>query len=320
MDDYNEYFLNQLFEILTEYGEIDEVWFDGAHGDEHDSKVQRYDWLHFYQVIDSLQPGAVKAIMGNDVRWVGNEDGSGRETEWSTTPLQPDISDIIINENIRLGISPTAEDLGSRDLIAEAKTIHWYPSEVDVSIRPGWFYHPEEDQAVKTLPELVDIYFRSVGMNSVLLLNIPPDKRGRLHETDTERLREFGRYITQAFENEKITNGDMEWKARAGESREYNMIPDETINTVMLQEDILKGQRVEEFIVEGWINNEWIELARGTTIGYKRLLRFDDVVVPKLRITITGTRDIANISKVGAYHAPHLDENVDAHPDARVSD
>ncbi|MEA5127170.1 MAG: alpha-L-fucosidase [Proteiniphilum sp.] len=317
---YNTVFAQQLTELLTNYGEIHEVWFDGAHGDEHDSKVQRYDWLHFYQVIDSLQPGAVKAIMGNDVRWVGNEDGSGRETEWSTTPLQPDISDIIINENIRLGISPTAEDLGSRDLIAEAKTIHWYPSEVDVSIRPGWFYHPEEDQAVKTLPELVDIYFRSVGMNSVLLLNIPPDKRGRLHETDTELLREFGRYITQTFENEKITNSDMEWKARAGESREYNMIPDETINTVMLQEDILKGQRVEEFIVEGWINNEWIELARGTTIGYKRLLRFDDVTVPKLRITIAGTRDIANISKVGAYHAPHLDEGVDAHPDDRVSD
>lgn len=311
---YNAMFAQQLGELLTNYGEIHEVWFDGAHGDEHDSKVQRYDWAHFYQVVDSLQPKAVKAIMGNDVRWVGNEDGLGKETEWSVTPLQPDINDVIINENIRLGISPTAEDLGSRRLIAEAKTVYWYPSEVDVSIRPSWFYHPEEDQAVKTLPQLVDIYFQSVGMNSVLLLNIPPDKRGRLYETDTERLRQFGAYITQTFENEKLTNGNMEWKAPAGASREYNVIPGETINTVMLQEDIRKGQRVEEFIVEGWINDEWVELSKGTTIGYKRLFRFDDVSVPKLRITISETRDIANIFKVGAYHAPHLKEGIDTHP------
>ncbi|RNC64703.1 alpha-L-fucosidase [Proteiniphilum sp. X52] len=305
---YNALFTQQLVELLANYGEIHEVWFDGAHGDEHDSKVQRYDWANFYQVVDSLQPKAVKAIMGNDARWVGNEEGLGRETEWSVTPLQPNINDAIINENIRLGISPTTDDLGSSRLIAEAKTVYWYPSEVDVSIRPGWFHHPEEDQAVKTLPQLVDIYFRSVGMNSVLLLNIPPDKRGRLHETDTERLKQFGDYITQTFENEKLTNGNIEWKAPTGASREYNVIPGETINTVMLREDIRKGQRVEEFTVEGWINDEWVELAKGTTIGYKRLLRFDDVSVPKLRVTISETRDIANISKVGAYHAPHLNQ------------
>lgn len=310
---YNALFAQQLAELLTNYGEIHEVWFDGANGEGHDGKVQKYDWTRFYQVVDSLQPKAVKAIMGNDVRWVGNEEGLGRETEWSITPLQPDINDAIINENIRLGISPTADDLGSRRLIAEAKTVYWYPSEVDVSIRPGWFYHPEEDQQVKTLSQLVDIYFHSVGMNSVLLLNIPPDKRGKLHETDTERLREFGRYIAQTFENEKITNSDIEWKARAGASREFNIIPGETINTIMLREDVRKGQRVEEFIVEGWINEEWVELAAGTTIGYKRMLRFDDVSVPKLRVTISGTRDIANISKVGAYHAPHLDENHHTH-------
>lgn len=314
---YNALLTQQLAELLTNYGEIHEVWFDGTHGDEHDSKVQRYDWTHFYQVVDSLQPKAVKAIMGNDVRWVGNEEGLGRETEWSVTPLQPDINDAIINENIRLGISPTAKDLGSSRLIAEAKTVYWYPSEVDVSIRPGWFYHPEEDQAVKTLPQLVDIYFQSVGMNSVLLLNIPPDKRGRLHETDTERLKQFGNYITQTFENEKLTNGNIEWKARTGASREYNVIPGETINTVMLQEDIRKGQRVEEFTVEGWLNDEWVELVKGTTIGYKRLLRFDDVSVPKLRVTISETRDIANIFKVGAYHAPHLSEGTDTYHSAK---
>ena len=314
---YNAMFAQQLTELLTEYGEIHEVWFDGAHGDEHDSKVQKYDWLHFYQVIDSLQPKALKAIMGNDIRWVGNEEGFGRETEWSITPLQPDISDLFINENIRLGISPTTEDLGSRRIIEEARTIHWYPSEVDVSIRPGWFYHPEEDQQVKTLSQLVDIYFQSVGMNSVLLLNIPPDKRGRIYETDAERLRQFGDYITQTFENEKLTNANMEWKARTGEAREFNVIPGETINMVMLQEDIRKGQRVEEFAVEGWLNDQWIELAKGTTIGYKRLLRFDDVSVSKLRVIMSETRDIANISKVGAYHAPHLDNDHHNHSSSK---
>ncbi|WP_294079128.1 alpha-L-fucosidase [Proteiniphilum sp. UBA5384] len=304
---YNALFAQQLAELLTNYGDIHEVWFDGAYDEGHNGKVQKYDWPRFYQIIDSLQPNAVKAIMGNDIRWVGNEDGLGRETEWSATPLQPDISDTHINENLRLDISPTAEDLGSRRLIAEAQSIHWYPSEVDVSIRPGWFYHPEEDEKVKTLSQLVDIYFHSVGMNSVLLLNIPPDKRGKLHETDRQRLRQLGNYISQTFDNEMLTNGNMEWKARAGAIREFNVIPGETINTVMLQEDIRKGQRVEEFAVEGWVDDEWIELASGSTVGYKRLLRFDDVTVPKIRVIISGTRDIANISKIGAYHAPHLD-------------
>lgn len=304
---YNALFAQQLAELLTNYGDIHEVWFDGAYDEGHNGKVQKYDWPRFYQIIDSLQPNAVKAIMGNDIRWVGNEDGLGRETEWSATPLQPDISDTHINENLRLDISPTAEDLGSRRLIAEAQSIHWYPSEVDVSIRPGWFYHPEEDEKVKTLSQLVDIYFHSVGMNSVLLLNIPPDKRGKLHETDRQHLRQLGNYISQTFDNEMLTNGNMEWKARAGAIREFNVIPGETINTVMLQEDIRKGQRVEEFAVEGWVDDEWIELASGSTVGYKRLLRFDDVTVPKIRVIISGTRDIANISKIGAYHAPHLD-------------
>ena len=303
---YNEFFIQQLTELLSNYGEIHEVWFDGANGEGPNGKVQEYNWSRFYHVIDSLQLTAVKAIMGNDIRWVGNESGLGRETEWSVTPLQPGISDAIINENIRLNITTTAEDLGSRDLIEKSKTIYWYPSEVDVSIRPGWFFHAEENQQVKSLRELVDIYFQSVGMNSVLLLNVPPDKRGRIHEIDAERLRQFGVYINNTFSDEKLTDGEVTWRARAGDSREYNVIPGETINTVMLQEDIQKGQRVEEFTVEGLINNEWRELTKGTTIGYKRLLRFPDTEATKLRLTITETRDNANIQKFGAYYAPKL--------------
>jgi len=303
---YNDFFVQQLTELLTNYGEINEIWFDGANGEGPNGKVQEYNWQRFYHVIDSLQPSAVKAIMGNDIRWVGNENGLGRETEWSVTPLQPNISDAIINENIRLNITTTSEDLGSSILIEESNSVYWYPSEVDVSIRPGWFYHEEENQQVKTLNELVDIYFQSVGMNSVLLLNVPPDKRGRIYELDVERLNQFGTYISNTFSNDKLTDGDAYWKARSGDSKEYNVIPGETINTIMLQEDILKGQRVEKFSVEGFINDKWIVLTEGTTIGYKRLLRFPDISPAKLRLTVYETRDIANIQKFGAYYAPKL--------------
>lgn len=303
---YNALLTEQLTELLTRYGEIHEVWFDGANGEGPNGRVQEYDWARFYHVIDSLQPSAVKAIMGNDVRWVGNEKGLGRKTEWSVTPLQPDINESIISENRRLDISPTANDLGGRELIAKAKTIYWYPSEVDVSIRPGWFYHPEEDDQVKTLKELVNIYYQSVGMNSVLLLNIPPDTRGQLHEVDVQRLKEFGAYIQNTFQNEKLINGEGLWEARPGASKEFALLPDEPINTVLLQEEITKGQRVEAFNVEGLVDGEWVLLTEGSTIGYKRLLRFNDVSPTRLRVNITGTRDVANIAKVGAYHAPAL--------------
>lgn len=307
---YNEMFVRQLQELLTQYGDIHEVWFDGANGEGPNGKVQVYDWLRYYHVIDSLQPQAVKAIMGNDVRWVGNESGLGRETEWSVTPLNPDISEVLKNENSRLGISPTSPDLGSRELIERAKTLYWYPSEVDVSIRPGWFYHPEQDGQVKTVQQLVDIYYQSVGMNSVLLLNIPPDTRGKLHETDVERLRQFGIYLNSTFADEKLTDGGTLWKARSGVSKEYHIAPGSIVNTVLLQEDIRKGQRVEQFMVEGFVDDTWKLLAEGTTIGYKRLLKFDDAAPSKLRITIQKTRDIANIRKIGAYFAPSLTPQV----------
>ena len=314
---YNRMFVQQLIELLTNYGEIHEVWFDGANGEGPNGKIQEYDWTRFYHVIDSLQPMAVKAIMGNDVRWVGNESGLGRETEWSVTPLQPDINKTVIAENKILNISPTSKDLGSNELIEESKTIYWYPSEVDVSIRPGWFYHAEEDNQVKTLAQLVDIYFQSVGMNSVLLLNVPPDKRGRLHEIDVDNLSQFGDYISSTFNYDKLIDGEVEWKAKSGASKEFTVLEGQTINTVMLQEDILKGQRVEEFTVEGLINDEWIKLSEGTTIGYKRLLRFEDTKATKIRITIEETRDIAYIKKVGAYFAPVLEGSI---MEVRLSD
>ncbi|HBL33431.1 MAG TPA: alpha-1,3/4-fucosidase [Porphyromonadaceae bacterium] len=311
---YNHLFIQQLTELLTQYGRIDEVWFDGANAEGPNGKRQIYDWKRFYQVIDSLQPQSVKAIMGNDIRWVGNESGLGRQTEWSVTPLQPDINESIVEENKRLGVSPMSEDLGSRKLIGEAKALYWYPSEVDVSIRPGWFYHPEEDHQVKTLAQLVDIYYQSVGLNSVLLLNIPPDTRGQLHEIDSRRLIEFGDYLSYVFKNDKLSDGHNAWRAKPGDFKEFDMKDGDPINTILLQEDILKGQRVEVFKVEGLIGSEWIKLGEGTTIGYKRLIKFDDCTPSKIRVTILETREKAAMKRVGAYFAPAIDDSFNSMP------
>ena len=307
--EYNKMFVQQLNELLSNYGEVHEVWFDGANAEGPNGKKQIYDWKAFYHVIDSLQPKAVKAIMGDDVRWVGNEQGLGRETEWSVTPLRADIHENASEENQRLEISATAKDLGSRKLIEKANSIYWYPSEVDVSIRPGWFYHPKQDAKVKSLEELVDIYYQSVGMNSVLLLNIPPDTRGLIHEADVARLKEFGEYIKRTFEDNKMNELHSYWKAKNGEFREYNIKQGELINTILLQEDIEKGQRVEVFKVEALIDGTWKKLTEGTTIGYKRLLRFDDVAPEKIRITIIETRVSANIKEIGAYNAGPVTSN-----------
>ena len=194
-DIYNQFFIKQLTELLTNYGEVHEVWFDGANGEGPNGKKQIYDWAAIEKTIRSLQPKAVTAIMGDDVRWVGNEKGIGRETEWSATVLTPGIYTHSEQRNKEIGIFNRSKDLGGREVLARASELYWYPSEVDVSIRPGWFYHADQNEQVKPLSHLVDIYFKSVGYNSVLLLNIPPDKRGLIHETDRLRLNEFASYL-----------------------------------------------------------------------------------------------------------------------------
>lgn len=299
---YNRMYVEQLKELLGNYGEIHEVWFDGANAEGPNGKKQVYDWKTFYRVIDSLQPKAVKAIMGDDVRWVGNERGLGRETEWSVTPLRSSIYEDAEDENARLGLQATGKDLGSREKVLAADRLFWYPSEVDVSIRPGWFYHQEQDHQVKSLARLVDIYFQSVGYNSVLLLNIPPDRRGLLHEQDVARLKEFGDYISQTFAANQLEVSPEGKVVPEGESVEYILKPG-VINVFMVGEDIRKGQRVEEFTVEAYTGGEWKELAKGTTIGYKRLFRFPDCQAEKIRLTVNKSRATAHILHAGAFYA-----------------
>ena len=304
---YNQLFVDQLTELLTNYGEVYEVWFDGACAEGPHGKRQVYDWQAYLETIHKLQPNAVSAIMGDDVRWVGNEGGLGRDTEWSATVYTPD-SHPNAAQNGELGINAMSKDLGSRELVAKARMMYWYPSEVDVSIRPGWFYHPEEDGRVRSVANLVDIYYQSVGCNSVLLLNIPPDKRGLLHEVDVNNLKEFGEYIEKSFADNAVVNGDKLWRAAEGKSNIYKVKRGAVVNTLLLQEDIAKGQRVEKFLVEGYINGSWQHITEGTTIGYKRLLRFSDCTPEKIRLTILGTRNAANIANVGLYYAEPLQQ------------
>ena len=306
---YNEFFIEQLTELLTNYGEVHEVWFDGANGEGPNGKKQEYDWTAILSTIRRLQPRAVTAIMGDDVRWVGNERGLGRETEWSATVLTPGTYARCEEQNKALGVKATSKDLGGRDMLVNAKELFWYPSEVDVSIRTGWFYNQHEDNQVKSLKHLTDIYFKSVGYNSVLLLNIPPDQRGRISDADVNRLKEFADYRKEIFADNRVKGGLKAWTARPGDTRVYQLKPKSEINVVMLREDISKGQRMEAFTVEALTADGWKEIAKGTTVGYKRLIRIPAVEARQLRVKVDACRLAANISEVAAYYARPLEES-----------
>ena len=191
--------------------------------------------------------------------------------------------------------------MGSREVIAQAQQLYWYPSEVDVSIRPGWFYHAEQDSQVRSLNNLIDIYYQSVGRNSVLLLNIPPDRRGLLHENDVERLTEFKSALDEIFDRNLVEPLKKTWKAESSDSMVFDVNGEDMFGTFLISEDISKGQRVESFTVETLKDGEWELIAEGTTIGYRRLLRFEKTQAEQIRVTITSTRATANISAVGLY-------------------
>ncbi|MFN8243407.1 MAG: alpha-L-fucosidase [Ferruginibacter sp.] len=321
---YNDYFANQLTELLTQYGRIDEVWFDGANGEGPNGKKQVYDFGRWYVLIRQLQPGATIAIMGPDVRWVGTESGYGRETEWSVVPveqLNPDA--VAANSQQAVAFKPAGDmmgdDLGSRDKIRKARALVWYPAETDVSIRPGWFYHPAEDSLVKTEGQLTDIYFHSVGRNSVLLLNIPPDTNGLVSGYDQRSLQEWKKNLNKIFRVNllkgagadsrsrsalnRLTDGNMQTALQLTEDNpwELKLKAPLTFNVLSLSEDIRLGQHIESFILEGWIENAWQKITGGTTIGYKRLLEFQPVTTNKIRLRILSARAAPFVSEMGLY-------------------
>lgn len=324
---YNDFFIRQLTELLTQYGQVDEVWFDGANGEGPNGKKQVYDFGRWYAHIRQLQPAATIAIMGPDVRWVGTETGYGRETEWSVVPANNlDPAATAANSQQAVAFKPQGDmmgsDLGSRDKIRNAKGLVWYPAETDVSIRPGWFYHPQEDAKVKSAEKLFDIYFNSVGRNGVLLLNIPPDKRGLIHESDVESLQQWTRLREQTFRHnlakgakikaakgkngKALLDGDYSSyfttrKADTTAVVELQLAGQQTFDVLQLQENIAIGQRIEKFTLEYWDGQTWRKATEGTTVGYKRLLRFEPVTAGKVRLKILSSRLNPALSEIGLY-------------------
>lgn len=322
---YNDYFVNQLEELLTQYGPISEVWFDGACGEGPDGKKQRYDFERYYRTIRRLQPQAVIAVMGPDVRWVGTESGYGRDTEWSVVPASENsLKQIAASSQQEKGngmFIPQGDaiekDLGSREKLENAKGVIWYPSEVDVSVRPGWYYHASQDTLVKTPQKLIDIFYSSVGKNSLLLLNLPPDRRGLVHENDVKALEEMQRILGETFRDNLLAsasctadrtsltdlNLDTDYPMPEGTALVFSFDREQYFDRLVVQENITKGQRVEKFCLEYKKGEKWVMASEGTTIGYKRILRFPLVQAKEVRLFVQESRDVPQIAEVGLYLA-----------------
>jgi len=313
-DSYNQYYLNQLRELMNNYGTISEVWMDGAKG--KNVKDMEYDFEKYRSTIYELQPGAlIFSDAGPDIRWIGNEHGIAGKTNWS----------MLVKDDIQIGKADT-DYLNTGDPDGTS----WVVGECDVSIRPGWFYHAAQDSKVKSAAKLTDLYYKSVGRNGTFLLNIPPDKRGLWHENDVQELIEFKSILDETFSNNlalnkkvivsgtwnaeekyqaaNITDEDMSSFWAASEDEEILVITielgrKEEFDRIMLQEPIGYGQRISAFSIEVKSGKKWKQVAEGTTIGYKRLLRINKIKSDELRIHLTSYNNTPAISNFGLYLA-----------------
>jgi len=324
--EYVPYYRNQLRELLTKYGEIFEVWFDGANGGsgyygganekrEIDGKTF-YDWAHTHQLVRDLQPMACMfSDAGPDLRWVGNERGMAGDPCWAT----------INNEGRYAGGSAKGLNSGERP------GTDWIPAECDVSIRPGWFYHTKEDDQVKTPEKLVEIYYQSVGRGATLNLNLPPDRRGRINEHDVASLREFRLILDATFKKDLAKGARLTASNTRGNAKEFspkNLLDHQrdtywatddnvttpelvldlgrakTFNVVSLREYLPLGQRIEAFALDQWKDGQWVEFAKGTSIGNQRLVRGDYVKTDKVRLRITQAPVCPALAELGLYAEP----------------
>jgi alpha-L-fucosidase len=326
---YLVYFRNQLRELLTQYGPLFEVWFDGANGGDgfyggvrETRKIDAtayYDWPTTWQIVRDLQPNAcLFSDAGPDVRWVGNEQGRAGETCWATSNRQD--------------FAPGKADTGRLNR-GDRPGTDWVPAECDVSIRPGWFYHPKEDDRVKTPRELVDLYYASVGRGASFLLNLPPDRRGRIPDRDVASLREFRRILDATFTQDlaqgakattnnvrgndpgfgpqNVTDGqpDTYW-ATDDAVTTPELVLDlgevRTFNVVRIREFLPLGQRVEGFALDQWQDGKWSEFAKGTSIGSCRLVRGRPVTTSRIRMRITQTPVCPAISEAAVFAEPGI--------------
>jgi alpha-L-fucosidase len=325
--EYITYFRNQLRELLTEYGEIFEVWFDGANGgdgfygganeERRVDKKMYYDWPKTIELVRSLQPQAVIfSDAGPDIRWVGNEKGYANETTWSP----------IYRDSVFAGM-PDFQRFAS----GQENGTHWVPTETDVSIRPGWYYHPEQDDQVKSLSKLVDIYYNSVGLNSSLLLNLPVDNRGLIHENEVKNLKALADYLNKTFsynyskgqkvktsstlkgyDNSALIDDDKKtyWASDINDQNptiEIHLDNPVRVNTFMIQEYLPMGQRIKSFYFEVFSGGNWGKIYEGSTIGNKRLIRFKTQTIERVRFTVNDKKAQIVISNIGLFKAKDLD-------------
>ena len=292
---YNAVYREQLTELLTRYGPIHEVWFDGANGEGPNGKRQVYDWPATWGLVKQLQPDAVIfSDAGPDVRWIGNEIGVAGETNWSTvnpaTVPVPGLSGDEVMRSLREG---------DRD-----GTV-WRPGETDVSIRPGWFWHPAEDAKVRTPENLEQLWFTSVGRNSKLLLNVPPTRAGLLHDTDVRHLALMRARLDAVFGDELTVDAAHRWSVRDARQARHEAVFTRaaTIGTVDLAEDIAQGQRVASFTLSARVNGTWTEVLRGSTIGYRRAQRIAPVTADALQLDVLDAVEVPLPVSVRAYRA-----------------
>ena len=334
-EEYDDYFVNQLTELLTNYGPVFDVWFDGACGEGAGGMRQCYNWERYYEVIRKLQPDACINVCGPDIRWCGNEAGDTRDAEWSVVPARLRDTEMIADKSQqtddtdfsfrRRTISSSDADLGSREFLKDEPDLIWYPVEVNTSIRPGWFYHQEEDDKVRSLEELSQIYFHSVGGNGTFLLNIPPNKEGLLAKEDVERLKELGEFLRKAFKRNLVEEAvlavdsykegfEIENVREPGYGKYFSTregitsctidieFEEETeIHYLILQENIEMSQRIEGFSVWAETDGNLREVYRGKVVGYKHIAQLKGIRTKFLQIKIHDARVCPTVAFLGVF-------------------
>ena len=332
--EYDDYYLAQLTELLTGYGEIFSVWLDGACGEGPNGKKQVYDWERYYACVRKYQPDACICVCGPDIRWCGNEAGDVRKSEWSVVPARTALAESIQEKSQQADdeefrqrkITSDMEDLGSRTALQGEKDLIWYPAEVNTSIRPGWFYHAKEDNQVKSLKELISIYCGSVGGNATFLLNVPPMPNGLLHPNDVARLAELGQWKRSAFSGNLaeitassedaahpvqnvLTDTRTAWYQPETDTKTkafpaeliFNLHTQKALGYLVIKEAIQHSQRVEAFCVYVQKEEKWVPVYEGTVIGYQKIVKLSEAFTRKLKIVFSDCRVAPLISFVGIY-------------------